>query len=79
MSQNNKELASLRAMQGKTEDLESALMQRAVPWTTDDYERVRREAEALVRHLVHTGERMVMIDGHQVWKLIGALDRAEER
>lgn len=79
MSQNNRELASLRQRQGRTFDLDDEMAQRAVPWTTGDYERVRREAESLVRHIVHTGERMLQIDGHQVWKLLGALDRAEER
>jgi hypothetical protein len=61
--------------------LEDAL-RRAMPWTVADYERVRRAAIALVRtHTTwdHPAGPRPSFDGAAYWKLLGALDRADNR
>lgn len=53
-------------------------LKRSRPWSTDDYERVRLKAVAVVR-----GYRMIplpgvdraTVDGTLIWDLISALDR----
>lgn len=62
------------------EDFAREMAQRALPWTRADLELVRQKAQAMMRTHIAVdlpGNRTVSaFDGHAVWELMGALDRA---
>ena len=50
---------------------------QAVPWTLEDYEKLRRGVIELVRSRITVGNGNVMVESTAWWRVLGLLDRSE--